>query len=144
MGGLDSSQRAGDKTSSQEISDHLMAAGLSWTGSPGHMITYSPDKPREGAGYLRRGGSRTTDCRGGGWQRFQPSDMGRIGASQGRRGRFSPGGKGPVEKHVTILVFSQRRRAPEKSEPWWSIHNYSCLVKAFSGNFIIFFGLGRK
>jgi hypothetical protein len=41
--------------------------------------------------------SRATDCRNAKRRRFQPSDMGRIGASQGRRGWFSPGGQGPVE-----------------------------------------------
>jgi hypothetical protein len=97
FGVLDFSSEMRDKAGLQEITDHLMVARLSWGGSPSHMITYSPDKPGRAqsicAGVVFGG----SDCRGVGWPRFQPSDMGRIGVSQGRRVRISPGAQKPVE-----------------------------------------------
>jgi hypothetical protein len=51
FGVSDSPSGVSDKRGLQEITDHLMVAGFSWAGSPGHMITCSPDKPGSAQGF---------------------------------------------------------------------------------------------
>jgi hypothetical protein len=163
-GALDSSLRASDKGGLQEITNPLMVAGLFWAGSPGPHDCVQSRPTGAGAGFLRRG-ARTTDCRGVGWRRFLPSDMGRNG--RGFRSGFLPAfirrcvSHSPFAYEAAFFdVFTAKWRytfarcvsSRRRPEVWGrsreagvfdageigagkSIHRYSYSVKAFSGDF---------